>query len=374
MKKEIIKIDEVGTSPLNLYKYTLTGICEGPSVYIQANVHGAEVQGNAAIFKLVEKLKDIEFKGKITLVPQANPYGSSVKMGTYTYGRFNPVTGDNWNRMYLDFLSQKEGQGRINIDQFVLEHGHKEEADIVRLFKELISQKIQEYRDFHSPYEISENKNLFIKLQEMAADADMVLDLHTGPIATRYIYTAEYLKDKCTDINFAHYIVIPNEFGGAMDEATFNPWVKLYSALKEKGRILEHLFESYTVELGGEEYISMNDAEVDADNILNLLHKRGVLVNYTPNIKEVEKHFCPLSDYKMYRAPHSGLIEYHKAPGESFNKNEIIASLYRFDELEDLDKSVTHIRAITRGIVINHIPTSNVKMGMDLIECFTYND
>jgi predicted deacylase len=206
----------------------------------------------------------------------------------------------------------------------------------------------------------------------MASSADIVLDLHTGPVATRYVYSPEYLKDICSDINFPHYILIPNEFGGAMDEATFNPWVKLYEKLKDKGIVLKHLFEAYTVELGCEEYICMEDAEVDADNILNLLSKRGVLIDYDEDVIIPEMHYCPLKDYKMYRAPHSGLLEYHVAPGESFEKNEVLATLYRFDKLEDLEASQTEIRANTRGIVINHIPTSNVKMGMDIIECFTY--
>jgi predicted deacylase len=374
MEKEIIKIDEIVGSPLNLYKYTLTGICEGPTIYLQANVHGAEVQGNAVIFKLIEKLKDIKFKGKIIMVPQANPYGLSNKMGTYTYGRFNPVTGDNWNRMYIDYFKLDEGAGKINLEQFVNEHGHKSDEEIVLLYKELIKQKVSEYRDYHASYGPNENKAVFIKLQEMAAEADMVLDLHTGPIATRYIYSPKYLEDKCADINFPHYIIIPNEFGGAMDEATFNPWVKLYERLKKDGRVLNHIFEAYTVELGSEEYISMKDAEDDADNILNLLKKRDILIDYDKEVTKPKMHFCPLKDYKMYRAPHSGLIEYHITPGQEFAVNDVLATLYRFDQLEDLESSKTEIRANTRGVVINHIPTSNVKMGMDLIECFTYLD
>ncbi|EQC50524.1 succinylglutamate desuccinylase/aspartoacylase family protein [Bacteriovorax sp. DB6_IX] len=374
MKKEIIKIDEVVSSPLNLYKYELTGISEGKTVYIQANVHGAEVQGNAVIYKLIEKLKNISFSGKIIFVPQANPYGIGQKAGTYTHGRFNPVTGDNWNRMYIDFFKLDKGAGKINLDQFVLEHGHKSEEEIVSLYKDLIAQKVSEYRDFHMAYGPNENKNVFIKLQELASQADIVLDLHTAPVGTRYIYSPEYLRDKCVDINFAHYIIIPNEFGGAMDEATFNPWIKLYDKLKEKGRVLTHLFEAYTVELGGEEYISMSDAEDDADNILNLLSARGVLNDYKSTVTKPKMHFCPLKDYKMYRAPHAGLVEYHVGPGQEFKANDLLATLYRFDRLEDLEASKTEIRANTRGIVINHIPTSNVKMGMDLIECFTYLD
>jgi hypothetical protein len=54
-------------------------------VYIQANMHGAEVQGNAVIFQLLELLKNIELKGSITLVPYANPVGCNHKNGEYTH-------------------------------------------------------------------------------------------------------------------------------------------------------------------------------------------------------------------------------------------------------------------------------------------------
>lgn len=378
MKKTAYKIDELGSSSLYIYKYELSEICEDnyPTVYIQANVHGAEVQGNAAIWKLVEKLQssEIEVLGKIILVPQANPYGSSQKLGTYTYGRFNPITGDNWNRMYIDFFAQKTGQGLINLEQFVAEHGHKSQEQITSLYKDLIREKIDEYKQFHLPYGVSDNKNLFLKLQEMASEADIVLDLHTGPVATRYIYSPEYLETQSRDLNFPHYLIIPNEFGGAMDEATFVPWFKLYQELKKKNITLDHLFESYTVELGSEEYISMKDASEDANNILHYLQKRGVIKGFKhPQLlAPKEQYYCPLSDYRMYRAPCAGLIEYHVKPGEHFEQNHLMATIYRFDKLEDLESSQTEIRANSRGIVINHTPSSIIKQGMDLIECFTY--
>ena len=71
-----------------------------PTVYIQANMHGAEVQGNAVIFQLLELLKDCEIQSNITLVPYANPVACNHKNGEYTLGRFDPITGVNWNRMY----------------------------------------------------------------------------------------------------------------------------------------------------------------------------------------------------------------------------------------------------------------------------------
>ena len=65
-------------------------------------MHGAEVQGNAVIYQLLEQLKDMHLTSDITLVPYANPIACNQKSGEFTLGRFDPITGTNWNRMYQD--------------------------------------------------------------------------------------------------------------------------------------------------------------------------------------------------------------------------------------------------------------------------------
>ncbi|MCJ8347040.1 succinylglutamate desuccinylase/aspartoacylase family protein, partial [bacterium] len=45
---------------------------EGPHIYIQSSLHGAELQGNALIYHLIQYLKTHDFCGSITLNPMAN--------------------------------------------------------------------------------------------------------------------------------------------------------------------------------------------------------------------------------------------------------------------------------------------------------------
>lgn len=363
LQKKTVIIDETNQAKyeLNIFELFPTNLKENaPTVYIQANVHGAELQGNMAILKLLNLLEDQEVHAKITFVPNANPYATSVKMGTYTYGRFNPITGDNWNRMYLNFFDQKEGQGRIT-------DAEMESLNSPAEFKKLIKSKIVEYRNFHKDYGIDENKNLFITLQELASDADIVLDLHTAGVGCRYLYGPDYLKEKMADLNFPYNLVIPPEFGGAMDEATFYPWVRFHQTKKS-----ENTFESYTLELGSEEIVDAKAAQVDAINIYNFLIERGVVSDTKIQTHYNEKTFCNLKDYKSFFSPAAGFIEYHKAPGTKFKKGEKIMSLYHFDKLDRPDEVITPIIATTDGIVINHAPSSNVKKGMNILEAFTF--
>ncbi|WP_412462591.1 succinylglutamate desuccinylase/aspartoacylase family protein [Halobacteriovorax sp. RT-2-6] len=362
LEKSTIAIDETNHAQYQIHIYDLIPdkIDENvPTIYIQANVHGAELQGNMAIFKLLNLLEDEEINARIRMIPNANPYATSVKMGTYTYGRFNPITGDNWNRMYLNLFAQKEGQGFISEEEI-------KACENKQAYKELLKNKFSEYRSYHKAYGIDENKQLFITLQELASDADIVLDLHTAGVGCRYIYGPDYLKEKMADFNFPFHLVIPPEFGGAMDEACFFPWVKFHEVHQS-----QNAFESYTLELGSEEVIDSKAGQIDAINIYNYLVKRGVIASDQINTKENTQYFCELKNYKGFFSPSAGFIEYHKAPGEKFKKGEKIMSVYHFDKLESLEEVISPIIAPCDGIVINHAPSSNVKRGMSILEAFT---
>ena len=98
-KKELIHMGEMAsgvklTVPVYSYKPKES---TAPDVYIQANMHGAEVQGNAVIFQLLELLKYCDIQANITLVPYANHIGCNHKNGEYTLGRFDHITGVNCN-------------------------------------------------------------------------------------------------------------------------------------------------------------------------------------------------------------------------------------------------------------------------------------
>ena len=207
---------------LHLNVIDVKGKVDGPKCYFQASVHGAEHQGNALIYQLLEFLENNEIKGSIRIVPMANPAAINSKLGTYTYGRFNANTGDNWNRLYSDYT-----KGRKEISEFATTHLGKDNLKICQEYKKLLKSLLVQSKDKLLNYGPKHNGILNIKLQELAVEADYVLDLHTGPIATRYLYVAEYLEQRCDDLAFAHNLIIPNEFAGAMDEATFMPWINL---------------------------------------------------------------------------------------------------------------------------------------------------
>ncbi len=367
-KIEEYPIKELATGEvLNLKTYTAFG-APGPHIHIQASVHGAELQGNAVILQLMEMLGKLEMKGSITFIPLANPYATNNKHGTYTYGRYNPVTGHNWNRNYSDIVLSS----KMDITSFAKNHKDLDWNEIKSKFKHELSKTIKNHiQELKDQRKHSENNKLNLLLQELAAPADGVLDLHTGPVATRYLYSAEYEHEAAKFLKFKHVLLVSHEFDGAMDEACFMPWIHLQKALKAQGRQVELDVESFTLEFGSEESFCMADAEKDVESIINYLKFKGVLTG-EPN--QIDSVSCELKNYKTIFSPKGGLVDYHLAPGDTYKAGEPLATFYNLKNIDPknpIQSSKTEVKALQDGLIINRCPSSSVHQGMELFQVMT---
>lgn len=359
----------------------------GPFVYIQSSVHGAELQGNMVIQKLIEHFQANPFKGRLRFVPLANPEATNHKMGQYTYGRFNPQTGHNWNRNYIDIFSQtNQKKTGLELSSF-LDNLLKNNASLtydqlISEMKKFLLKALEKYAQFDSSYgSPAQNGKLNLELQKLASQADIVLDFHTGPIATRYIYCPEYAFDRALAFGFPHYLVIPHEFAGAMDEACFSPWVYLddyiksyhpsaYKSLTAGRENLIHT-QSFTLEFGSEEFISSIDAIKDRALVLNYLKTQGICEAWSDKSETPEIAWCPLENFKTYYSVGGGLCDYHLRPGDRFDKNDKLYTLYHLNN--DYSNSPLPFRTQTveaneSGIVINHSTSSAVTLGAEVYQ------
>lgn len=369
-KSEEYVIKELATGDtLKLRTYTIQGKYKGPHIHIQSSVHGAELQGNAVILQLMEILNSTDLRGSITFVPLANPYATNNKHGTYTYGRYNPITGDNWNRNYKDIIAEN----KTELKSFVNKNKNLPWSEIRENYKIKLQEIYQSYLDdLIDQKKLSENNKLNLMLQSLAIKADGILDLHTGPVATRYLYAAEYEEDVAKFLNFKHVLVIPNEFGGAMDEASFIPWIHLRDALYNEGRndiVID--IDSFTLEFGSEEMFSMNSASKDVESIINYLKYKGLIDG---TIHKINSKKCLLKNYNTIYSPCGGLVDYHFSPGESFKSGDTLASFYNFKKLvpeNPITSTIEKVKASEDGIIINRCPSSSVHQGMELYQVMT---
>jgi len=369
-KKHVMHVGEMASGAkltVPVYSYNSKS-SSAPNVYIQANMHGAEVQGNAVIFQLLELLKNCDINSDITLVPYANPVACNHKNGEYTLGRFDPITGVNWNRMYHFDEAVIAPFAQQNIDA--------SEGKIKANFQQLLLSQIEQKLD-HNIWGLTTGQRIAYQLQRMAHQADLVLDLHTGPISSKHLYCPEYTKESANFFDIAHTIFIPNDFDGAMDEATFCPWWSLQQAYKELGRNFvmgEGAFakESFTVELGSQEQIDLAVAEEDAKSILAYLQYKGVIAksseqDFQP--QQMTRYACYLKDYKALYSPMGGMVDYLAEFGKPLPAGKPLARILRMDNYGDGDP--LHNIALDREVIpILHFASASVNQGTELYKVF----
>ena len=80
----------------------------GPKIYLQANLHGAEIFGTFLLGRIIQKLKLLTSEnilqnniiGSLIIIPTANPIAAQNTSYDSINGRWNPISGTNWNRIF----------------------------------------------------------------------------------------------------------------------------------------------------------------------------------------------------------------------------------------------------------------------------------
>ncbi len=362
VKKHMVVAQNASGRNMNVPIYRMKGARPGPTVYIQSSIHGAEVQGNVVIYHLIQRLKKMDICGEVILVPNCNPIGTNIKAGEYTLGRFDPVNGTNWNRGY--FYDQNA------VETFAKTVTSEESVDAIKQrFRQYLSSAID--AKLAQPWGLGLAQQLNLKLQQMAVNADYVLDLHNGPVSTRHIYIPEYAKASAVLFNIPHCIFIPNVFAGALDEATFCPWWTLQSCVKTHlDRNINFNVEAFTLEMGSQEVINFSEGDIDASSILSYLNAKGVLHDCAIQPKVMDRLAVELKDYKTLFTDWGGMVEYIAKPGQTVKQGEPLAQILNIDDL-DTDRGSRILTAPCDLIPILHFPSASVLSGTQLYKVFT---
>jgi predicted deacylase len=336
-----------------------------PSVYLQASLHGSEVQGNLCLSYLIDYLMVHQPLGDIICLPLCNPSGLNHKQGEYTQGRYDTLSGTNWNRAFwlpvtleVDDHLQKE---ELSLPLWIKQYAHLPLPQLVQKYKNdlhtTMEKKLQRHeKDCHLEYP----SWLALKLQQQAVKADLILDLHTGPTSTTYLYSFHDLVENAKNLLLSPIISIPDLFAGAMDEVMHIPWSFLKKFIPT---INNH--EAYTLELGSQEWIDQKKAIKDTQRLIHYLKNKQVIDARSPDLEQIEKpqHFIrSLENYKAIFSPKAGLVTIAKKPGSFFKENELLATIYQF---ENYPFSYC-IKAPHNLYLVNHTPSAIIHQGQEL--------
>ena len=335
---------------LTIPVYTFEGSDpSAPSVYLQSAVHGPEVQGSLVLALLIEYLRKNPPLGNVRIVPNANPVGLNAKQGEFTDGRFDAVTGDNFNRMYYlptkSFPWESFLQANANADQKALARAFRSEMTKALLLRRQRGGTIAE--------------RLALTLQLLSIEFDHCLDLHCANRSERHIYAPEYTHDDVPYFQIRNVLLMPNDsFSGAMDEVFFHPWAEL---ARKHGTPASVQVQSFTLELGDQEEMDRSMAEKDLLGVLSYLAHRGVLSGKARKIKPV---YCTLENYTTVHSPRGGLVDWKRRPGDQVKKGDLLACILHFNE----EPTFHEVRSPIDGIITLRHSSVIVHEGAELMK------
>ncbi|HEY9643934.1 MAG TPA: succinylglutamate desuccinylase/aspartoacylase family protein [Coleofasciculaceae cyanobacterium] len=345
---------------LSLQVYKFVGAKPGKKVYLQSNLHGSELTGNAVIHQLMSwfaTLADHQLAGEIWLVPACNPIGTNQRSHHFSPGRFNPYDGENWNRIFWEYTPDKEA-----LQQFVQSHGESDRLTLEHQYRQRIQSGFAELAEqIAAPSSQPFSNQYRVLLQSLCLDANYVIDLHTsGDQGLTYLY---YFRDRQTSASLFMLpigILLDEYVGGAFDESFMKPWLALEDCCAELGRKIQFDVEAWTLELGSAMQIDPTTVDRGVQAVKNYLIQKGILrvpAEPMPMPSIAAMKLASSSHMKRYYAPTGGMIQSRVALGKTVEAGQPLYQLLSFNKEGQLP-TVLEVNAEQAGIVydvsINH--------------------
>lgn len=370
-KIETIELQTLSSGDrIYLQVYKFIGKNRGKKVYIQANLHGAEIVGNAVIYQLIEFFKtldDSQIEGEIWLVPVCNPVGVNQRTHFFATGRFNPYDGQNWNRIFWDY--EKENPNLEIFAQSQIEFSEK-------IIRENYLQEIQ--KSFATKKEligksrgISYSKKYSYILQSLCLDANYILDIHSASIESLdYLYCFE-TREKSAEYLLFDYAVLLNKYDGdAFDEAFLKPWLALEKELKKLGRKVIFDVEAWTLELGSGMKMNPQYIAKGVAGIKNYLQYKKIL-NLSTKIISKKVNYISKNNFQSYYAIEGGMIQKMPKIGSKINQGDKLYEILTFNKQGRLP-TIIEVISEDQGLVVDVSSNEAVNQGEYLLGIFPY--
>ncbi len=357
---------------LYLQVYKFTGSQTGKKAYIQANLHGAEISGNAVIHHFIEFLMTLDNSqiiGEILLVPVCNPQGVNARSHQFSSGRYNSYDGKDWNRIFWDY--EKED---VDIEAFAKTQINLTKTEIKNNYRqEILCSFNQQLEKIKSPSGTPFYKQYRYQLQSLCLDADYVIDLHSSTNQSLdYLYCFHGREESARSFLFDYGILMGDgEYDGdAFDEAFLKPWLALEKSLKKLGKPIQFDVESWTLELGSGMKMNPESVAKGIQGVKNYFVNKGILkIAGFPLTERLNNpiNLIPRKDMKRYYAPVGGMIQNRVEPGTVVKKNQLIYQVLNFNKNQDLPK-VVDVFAETDGLILDNSTNHSVNQGDFVLE------
>ncbi|HEI6849377.1 TPA: succinylglutamate desuccinylase/aspartoacylase family protein [Yersinia enterocolitica] len=340
-----------GQRQLTSFHFGQPGV--GEKIYLQAGLHADELPGMLVLHYLKRLLSQAERRGEIQseiiIVPIANPPGMAQVLLNSGIGRFDLVSGRNFNRDFPDLaklVSQPPGAAASSEKETTPQQIRRAMVDALQDLPAL-----------------SEVDALRQHLLMLACDADLVLDLHCDDRAILHLYADPAWRTSVDVLaQFLHIdtvLLSQDSGGGSFDEACGLPWHRLAAHYPN----LAPACMAVTVELRGQQDVSHPQASADAEHIYQYLQYRGAIAGVVPEIPQREVVMLPFSAGEIVNAPASGLLLLLRQPGEWVTKDDVVAEI-----IDPITDTVKAVRAKAGGIIYACRRAPFVTLGAEVMK------
>ncbi|WP_373480582.1 succinylglutamate desuccinylase/aspartoacylase family protein [Geminocystis sp.] len=355
---------------LQLKTYHFKGKTGTKKVYIQSNLHGGEIVGNAVIYELIKffsQLNEDTLHGEIFLVPMCNPTAVNQRNLFFSTGRFSPYDGLNWNRIFWDYSHEK-----VNINKFVKDNLNLTKEEIQQNFLNQILIKFNnKLKSINQNRGISFSEHYRNILHSLSLDANYIIDLHSSSVkAIDYIYCFDS-RQKNADYFLFDYGILMNKYdGNAFDEAFLNPWLILEKKFIQQGRNITFDVESWTLELGSGMTVNQASVNKGIKGIINYLSAKKML-NLDVIIPQKTTQFVNKNNLKHYYAPQGGIIRHRLSEGTKVTYEDVLYQLLSFPKNGDLP-IIMEIKSVDEGIIYDVSINDTVNQGEYILGIFPH--
>lgn len=310
----------------------------GQKAYIQASLHGDELPGMLVAHHLRLQLDALEAAGQITgevvLVPMANPIGLSQFLLHAHLGRFELMSGENFNRHYPDQIAAVAAAVEPQL-------GADPAANVALLRRALKAAVLA------SPVD-TELQSQRRALMGLSCDADIVLDLHCDAQAVMHLYTETPCWPDCEPL--ARFLgsrltLLAQDSGdNPFDEACSQVWWKWKTHFGERFPIPQACL-SVTVELRGATDVTHELAAADAKNIVDFLRWRGLIAGDRPALPEPQGDARPLAGSMPIKSPVAGVLTFLQPVGAEVKAGDVLAHV-----IDPITARVTELKSPVDGL------------------------
>lgn len=348
-----ITLGEETNEVINIHRFA--GRNKGPSVYIQAGIHGNEHPGILVATELLAKIEQStangSLAGSVTVVPVCNPIALSQIIKGEIVGRFDLNTGENFNRHFPDIL-------RSVIEQST---EHKNSVINIETIRSLIREKL-ETLSFQNTSE-----QMKARLFQLASEHDIVLDLHADNCSVLHLYAPEQRKNitaqLASDLGCELALTGAHDANGALDDVLNHMWSAIYDELNFCSP--DELPLAYTIELRGRYDLGEELIKQDANGLYDFLCHMGVINENKPE-KQHSFKALPVHGIDTHKAGTLGVLKLHKTLGQRVSKGELIAEITSPEKM--LEKTTEQLCANTDGILFCHSFHGVVPVGQTVFK------